>query len=190
MKAVWREQNETCGGFLYDISFFVAKIRDLAFLHKSEIEFCHIKIRMIACGDLDGDVLFVLIMHIFEKFGGVSEFHKFISPFFYRFVYNDIKGEIQNKYEEDKIMGIEKINEDDLGNVSGGRIFNAAGIIGADQNKPWEVIDDVTGNNIYENGQKVCFDNKKDAEDYAKKHNMNWSEIFWDELSDMRSKHN
>ena len=87
-------------------------------------------------------------------------------------------------------MGIEKINEDDLGNVSGGRIFNAAGIIGADKDNPWEVIDDVTGNNIYENGQKVCFDNKQAAEDYARKHNMNWSEIYWDELCDIRSKHN
>lgn len=43
-------------------------------------------------------------------------------------------------------MGIEKINDQEIGEVSGGLIFNASNISGADPTKPWEVIDNKNGN--------------------------------------------
>ena len=38
------------------------------------------------------------------------------------------------------------INDADLGNVSGGLIFNASNISGSDPTHPWEVIDNKNGN--------------------------------------------
>lgn len=44
-------------------------------------------------------------------------------------------------------MGIDnKIDDQELGNVSGGLIFNAKNISGSDPNKPWEVLDNKNGN--------------------------------------------
>lgn len=40
------------------------------------------------------------------------------------------------------------INDADLGNVSGGLIFNATNISGSDPSRPWEVIDNKNGNVI------------------------------------------
>lgn len=38
------------------------------------------------------------------------------------------------------------INDAELGNVSGGLIFNASNISGSDPARPWEVIDNKNGN--------------------------------------------
>lgn len=43
---------------------------------------------------------------------------------------------------------IEKINDQELENASGGLIFNATNISGADPRNPWEVIDNKNGNVI------------------------------------------
>ncbi len=43
---------------------------------------------------------------------------------------------------------LKKIDENELGKVSGGLIFNASNISGSDPANPWEVIDNKTGNVI------------------------------------------
>ncbi|MBR5376573.1 MAG: hypothetical protein IK139_04770 [Lachnospiraceae bacterium] len=83
-------------------------------------------------------------------------------------------------------MGIEKINDDDLSNASGGVIFNASNISGADPNNPWEVLDDHTGNNIYINGQKQVFATRQEALDAAKRIGANSMEVSWDQVLQMR----
>ncbi|MBO4374220.1 MAG: bacteriocin [Lachnospiraceae bacterium] len=83
-------------------------------------------------------------------------------------------------------MSTEKINDDDLQNVSGGLIFNASNIQGADPDKPWEVLDDHTGNNIWINGEKQVFATQKEAEDAAKRIGANTLEISWDEVQRLR----
>lgn len=83
-------------------------------------------------------------------------------------------------------MGIEKINDDDLGNVSGGVIFNSKGIDGADRDKPWEVLDDHTGNNIYFNGVKQVFATREEALKAAKEIGANAMEVTWDQVLQMR----
>lgn len=41
------------------------------------------------------------------------------------------------------------LNENDLEQVSGGRILNATGMPGCDANNPWEIVDNVTGQTLY-----------------------------------------
>ena len=83
-------------------------------------------------------------------------------------------------------MSIEKINENDLEGISGGVIFNSKGITGADDSKPWEVLDDHTGNNIYWNGEKQVFATKEEAEKAAKMIGANTMEVTWDQVLQMR----
>ncbi|MCR5650942.1 MAG: hypothetical protein K6F86_07165 [Lachnospiraceae bacterium] len=78
------------------------------------------------------------------------------------------------------------INDSDLGNISGGVIFNASGISGADRNKPWEVLDDRTGNNIYINGEKQVFETREKAIEAAKRIGANHMEVTWDQVLQMR----
>ena len=42
-----------------------------------------------------------------------------------------------------------RIPEENLGEISGGRILNAAGMPGADINNPWEIVDNKTGATLY-----------------------------------------
>ena len=43
----------------------------------------------------------------------------------------------------------EALNEQDLSQVSGGRILYAAGLPGSDINNPWEIVDNRTGQTLY-----------------------------------------
>ncbi len=80
-----------------------------------------------------------------------------------------------------------RIDDKELENVSGGVIFNASGITGADPNKPWEVLDDHTGNNIYINGEKQVFETREKAIEAAKRIGANHMEVNWDQVLQMRS---
>ena len=42
-----------------------------------------------------------------------------------------------------------RLSEDSLENVAGGRILNATGMPGADANNPWEIVDNTTGATLY-----------------------------------------
>ena len=56
-----------------------------------------------------------------------------------------------------------RVDDSVLDGVTGGVLFNASGISGADPSKPWEVLDDHSGNNIYLNGQKQAFETREQA---------------------------
>ena len=73
-----------------------------------------------------------------------------------------------------------KLNDDMLDGVSGGVIFNSSGIIGADQNNPWEVLDDTNGNTL---GR---FANRDDAIAAAGKLGKNHMEVNWDQVQQLR----
>ena len=79
-----------------------------------------------------------------------------------------------------------KIDDNDLGNVSGGVIFNSSGISGSDPEKPWEVLDDHTGEIIYFNGVKQVFKTRKEAIEAAKSIGVNLLEYNWDEVLCLR----
>ena len=82
-----------------------------------------------------------------------------------------------------------RIDDSKLEEVSGGVIFNATGISGADPNRPWEVLNDHTGDNIYINGQKQTFATRGEAEDMARRLGQNAMEVNWGQVCDMRNKH-
>ena len=42
-----------------------------------------------------------------------------------------------------------RLSDDMLEAITGGRILNAAGMPGADINNPWEIVDNVTGQTLY-----------------------------------------
>ena len=44
---------------------------------------------------------------------------------------------------------MKKLNKENLEEVVGGRILNAAGMPGADANNPWEIVDNKTGATLY-----------------------------------------
>ncbi len=73
-----------------------------------------------------------------------------------------------------------KLDEAMLDGVSGGVIFNASGIIGADSNNPWEVLDDTNGNTL---GR---FPNRDDAVAAAGKLGKNHMEVNWDQVQQLR----
>ncbi|MBQ9361516.1 MAG: hypothetical protein IJT96_10840 [Lachnospiraceae bacterium] len=73
-----------------------------------------------------------------------------------------------------------KLNDDMLEGVSGGVIFNASGIIGADNNNPWEVLDDKNGNTL---GR---FSNRDDAVAAAGRLGQNHMEVNWDQVQQLR----
>ena len=79
-----------------------------------------------------------------------------------------------------------KIDDNDLGNVSGGVLFNSTGISGADPEKPWEVLDDHTGEIIYFNGEKQVFKTRKEAIEAAKRLGLNTMEFTWDQVLEKR----
>ena len=79
-----------------------------------------------------------------------------------------------------------KIDDNDLENVSGGVLFNSTGISGADPEKPWEVLDDHTGEIIYFNGKKQVFKTRKEAIDAAKRLGLNTMEFTWDQVLEKR----
>ena len=52
--------------------------------------------------------------------------------------------------EGDKLMSeMNKISDDALNSVIGGRILDATGMPGADINNPWEIVDNRTGATLY-----------------------------------------
>lgn len=73
-----------------------------------------------------------------------------------------------------------KISDNELDNVTGGAIFNSSGIMGADPNRPWEVLDD--RGNVRER-----FNNRQDAERYARDKDLGTWEANWDMVMRMRS---
>ncbi|MCR5686549.1 MAG: hypothetical protein K6G58_00755 [Lachnospiraceae bacterium] len=79
---------------------------------------------------------------------------------------------------DDKMNG--KIDESLLEGVTGGVIFDASGISGADQNNPWEVLDDTTGNVL---GR---FKSKNDAVWAAGQIWKNHMEVNWDQVLQLR----
>jgi len=79
-----------------------------------------------------------------------------------------------------------KIDDNDLGNVSGGVLFNSTGISGADPEKPWEVLDDRTGEIIYLNGRKLVFKTREEAIEATKSIDVNIVESNLDEVLYLR----
>lgn len=80
----------------------------------------------------------------------------------------------------EKNVNAERIDDSNLENVSGGVIFNSSGIIGADKNNPWEVLDDRNGNVI---GRYATRD---DAIANAGKSGQNHMEVNWDQVQQLR----
>ena len=78
-----------------------------------------------------------------------------------------------------------KMNESDLGNVTGGLIFNAQNISGSDPANPWEVIDNKNGNVL------ARFNNEQAAKDYVTRnfgtYAYNTMEISWNDLCALRN---
>lgn len=76
-----------------------------------------------------------------------------------------------------------KLSVDELEEVTGGVIFNASGIIGADANNPWEVLDNRNGNVL------ARFSNKQDAINKANSYGggaMDSLEVNWDQVLKLR----
>ena len=77
-----------------------------------------------------------------------------------------------------------KLSDDELDNIGGGMLFYSVGIVGADPDKPWEVIDN--------NGNVIDrFKNKDDAIKKAREHSsdpLNTLEINWTQLCYLRKK--
>lgn len=78
-----------------------------------------------------------------------------------------------------------RISDEELDNVGGGLIFNASQIIGSDPNRPFEVLDDRTGDVL---ARAQTYDQ---AVQYAK--NMGKSYEYtedWDRVVWLRNNHN
>ncbi|MBO5622332.1 MAG: hypothetical protein J5959_11970 [Butyrivibrio sp.] len=75
---------------------------------------------------------------------------------------------------------INKLNDDELDGVAGGVIFNASGIIGADKDNPWEVLDDRNGNTL---GR---FKSRDEALAAAGRLGQNHMEVNWDQVLQLR----
>ncbi|MBQ4483221.1 MAG: hypothetical protein II966_08325 [Lachnospiraceae bacterium] len=73
-----------------------------------------------------------------------------------------------------------RIDDNELDQVTGGAIFNSSGIIGADPNRNWEVLDD--RGNVMER-----FNNRNDAEKFARDRGVGTWEANWDMVTKMRS---
>lgn len=81
-------------------------------------------------------------------------------------------------------MSNEKLNAEELGNVSGGFVFNAQNISGADPANPWEVIDNKNGNVL------ARFPSKQQAVAKAQSYGSNpynGMDIDWDGVCKLRS---
>ena len=82
-------------------------------------------------------------------------------------------------------MGMQKLENVDLDQVSGGVIFNAAGISGSDPNRPWEVLDNNNGNVIDR------YANREDAARRAREFGnnpMNDLEVNWSQVQQLRGR--
>lgn len=77
---------------------------------------------------------------------------------------------------------MEKLEDEQIATVTGGYIFNAVNISNSDPQKPWEIIDDKTGDVL---GR---FANYDDALEAARKVNRSGELISWDDLVDLRKK--
>lgn len=78
----------------------------------------------------------------------------------------------------------EKLNDNDLENVSGGLLFYAGDVDGSKKGKPWEVIDNYNGNVVRR------FADYDEAYDYARSFGgdpENVREIKWGELDWLRN---
>ena len=73
-----------------------------------------------------------------------------------------------------------KLSDNDLENVSGGVIFNAWDIEGADPDNPWEVLDDHTGKVL------ARTNNRDDAIALASRNGQNHVELNWDQVQELR----
>ena len=78
-----------------------------------------------------------------------------------------------------------KMNDSDLENVSGGLIFNASNISGADPTRPWEVLDNKNGNVLQR------FTNQTDAENWVRNtygnNALNTAKVDWNYVQALRS---
>jgi hypothetical protein len=73
-----------------------------------------------------------------------------------------------------------KLSEDAMEQVKGGVIFNAVNIIGADPNRPWEVLDDKNGNKI------AAYATREEALWVAGACGENAVELNWDQVLQLR----
>ena len=78
-----------------------------------------------------------------------------------------------------------KMNDSDLENVSGGLIFNASNISGSDPARPWEVLDNKNGNVL------MRFTNQTDAENWVRNtygnNALNTARVDWNYVQALRS---
>ena len=78
-----------------------------------------------------------------------------------------------------------KINDSDLDNISGGLIFNASNISGSDPARPWEVLDNKNGNVLQR------FTTQADAENWVKStygnSALNTASVDWNYVQALRS---
>ena len=73
-----------------------------------------------------------------------------------------------------------KLNEAELDGISGGVIFDATGIDGADSGNPWELLDDTTGNTL---GR---FPTRDAAVAAAGAKGKNHMVVNWDQVQELR----
>ena len=71
------------------------------------------------------------------------------------------------------------LNDDSLESVSGGYLFNSSGIIGADKNHQWEIIDD-------KGDVRGRFSDYEEARRNATAMNLSTEAIGWDDLCKLR----
>ena len=78
-----------------------------------------------------------------------------------------------------------KMNDSDLENVSGGLIFNASNISGSDPSRPWEVLDNKNGNVLQR------FTSQADAETWVRTTYgagaLNTAQVDWNYVQALRS---
>lgn len=95
---------------------------------------------------------------------------------------NPCRDTLQGNEKEETKMG--RLSDDDLEGVSGGVLFNASKISGADPGKPWEVLDNNNGNVLNR------FTNRADAEKWTRdtygNAGGNTMEVNWDQVQAMR----
>ncbi len=80
------------------------------------------------------------------------------------------------------------ISDSELENVAGGRlyVFDASGLSsGVDKNTPYEVLD-ANGNNIYINGQKICFSTEGQAWAWATSKDNDVLRADWNQVCFLR----
>lgn len=73
-----------------------------------------------------------------------------------------------------------RISDEALDKAAGGAIFNSTGIIGADPNNQWEVLDD-KGNVV------ARFNNEQQAKDEANRRGLGTWRASWATVQDMRT---